>query len=191
VRGALVFAVLFAAVAARADDDRVTRARSHFEAGRALYSLGNYGDALREFTAGYQLVERPEFLLNIGQTFRRLGDLEKARANYVEFLARAPAADPMRTQAQEILVELEREIASRPAAPPPRAPPSEPPRANVVAPPAPAPAVAKRPSAARHLAWIVPLVVVLAAGAAVAIVLAAQPHVDCGGLGCVDATSLH
>ncbi|MDB4964368.1 MAG: hypothetical protein JWN44_57 [Myxococcales bacterium] len=106
--------------------DDVARARTHFEAGRALYQLGNYTEAVREFAAGYQLAPRPQFLLNLGQCYRKLDDLTKAREMYQRYLRDAPASDPERAQAQAVLVEIDKQIAERPVAmvPPPATGPS-------------------------------------------------------------------
>jgi len=113
----LVLAALACAAAAHAQaEDNVARARTHFEAGRALYQLGNYDEALREFAAGYQLAPRPQFLLNLGQCYRKLGDLQKARAMYQRYLHDAPSSDPERDQAQQILAEIDRQIADKEAA---------------------------------------------------------------------------
>jgi len=101
---------------ARPDDD-VARARTHFEAGRALYQLGNYHEAVREFTAGHQLVPRPQFLLNLGQCYRKLDDLESARAMYRHFLSEVPVDDPQRAEAEEVLAVIERGLAQRPPEP--------------------------------------------------------------------------
>ncbi|MGZ3407043.1 MAG: tetratricopeptide repeat protein [Polyangia bacterium] len=123
---ALAVAVLFCAAAAQAQsEDAIARARTHFEAGRALYQLGNFNEALREFAAGYQLVPKPQFLLNLGQCYRKLDDLAPAREMYQRYLHDAPATDPERQQAQQILAEIEQQIAAQRAAsaPPPVAPP--------------------------------------------------------------------
>ena len=113
----LVIAVLACAAAAHAQaDDDIARARTHFEAGRALYQLGNYNEALREFAAGHQLAPRPQFLLNLGQCYRKLDDLGKAREMYQRYLHDAPSSDPERPQAQQILAEIDRQIADRQAA---------------------------------------------------------------------------
>jgi tetratricopeptide (TPR) repeat protein len=125
-----IVALCACAMPARAQqsDDQMTRARTHFEAGRALYQLGNYNEALREFGAGYQLAPRPQFLLNLGQCYRKLDDLANARSMYQRYLHDAPASDPERTQAEQILVEIEKQIADREAAqaPPPVAAPAAP-----------------------------------------------------------------
>jgi tetratricopeptide (TPR) repeat protein len=170
------------------------RARAYFEAGRALYSLGRYEDALPAFTAGYQLVHRPEFLINLGQTYRRLGRLDEAKAMFTRFLAEAPASDPFRAEVTQILDEIERTNEHpRPAI---EAAPSEhtlrAPAAPVAATPvtvAPIAAAPRptRPFLRRHW-WIIPVTGIALAGLAVGIYFAARPSIDCGaaGLGCVD-----
>src|SRR4051794_25921696 len=79
--------VLLVAGTLRAEPDREERARAHFEAGRVQYNLGDYKGAVREFAEGYRLVPRPQFLVNLGQAYRRLGQLERAREMYNRFLA--------------------------------------------------------------------------------------------------------
>jgi tetratricopeptide (TPR) repeat protein len=95
-------------------EDVMARAKTHFEAGRALYQLGNYDEAVREFTAGHTLVPRPQFLLNLGQCHRKLGDLESARAMYRRFLGEVPVDDPQRAEAEEVLAVIERGLAEEP-----------------------------------------------------------------------------
>ena len=159
------------------------RARAHYEAGRALFSLGNFQDALREFTAGYQLVPRPRFLIDLGQTYRKLGRLEDAQTMYRRFLDQVPPGDPDRPAVRSLLDEVNQRIAQ---APPPQAvapaPAASPTHALVVeAPPE------KPPFIRRHW-WIIPTVVAVAAGAAVGIYFGVRStRPDCGsaGLGCV------
>lgn len=185
-------------VAHAAGDDAVSRARTHFEAGRALYNLGNYQDAIREFSAGYQLAPRPQFLLNLGQAYRKLGQLEKARDLYKRFLTDAPPDDPDRGQVQQILIDLEGELARQP--PPALTPIPElrsTPAALAATPTPPAPAATltvhaeppPRKSFLRRNWWIFPVGAVVLAGAAVGIYFAVRPsnQLDCSGatLGCV------
>jgi tetratricopeptide (TPR) repeat protein len=120
-----------------------------------LYQLGNYHEAVREFGAGYELVPRPQFLLNLGQCYRKLNDLEKAREMYQRYLRDAPATDVERPQAQQILAEIERQLAASkpPASPPPQAaPPAAASSMTVIRP---APPREKRPFIKRHW-WIFP-----------------------------------
>jgi tetratricopeptide (TPR) repeat protein len=118
---ALVLLVGFGGFAEADTTDARARAEAHFEAGRGLYRLGNYSDALREFSAGYELTRLPTFLLDIGQCYRRLKDPVKARAAYEQYLAVTPEGDPARPQAAVVLDELTIEIAQRATAPPPEA----------------------------------------------------------------------
>jgi tetratricopeptide (TPR) repeat protein len=190
----LVAALLLGLVAPAAADpseEDLRRARAYFEAGRALYSLGRYDDALKEFTAGYQLAPRPLFLINLGQSYRRLGRNDEAIAMYRRFMAEAPPNDPNRAEVERVVAEL----TNAPAAPPqspavvPRAtaPAAPQERAPAVVAAAPTPG---RPAFARRHWWIFPLAGVVVAGLAVGIYFAARPAgLNCGaaGLGCVDA----
>jgi hypothetical protein len=80
--------------------------------------MGRYDHAIREFTAGYALSPRPQFLLNIAQAQRRLGDLRAARDMYHKYLDALPDA-PEREQIGRILQELDEAIAKEPPPPPP------------------------------------------------------------------------
>jgi tetratricopeptide (TPR) repeat protein len=101
------FITLLVARAAAADPpDLMNVARTHYEAGRALYQLGKYDQALVEFNEGYRLAPRPSFLLNLAQCYRQLGRLDEARAHYEKFLAAAPIDDPMRSDVKQILTTL-------------------------------------------------------------------------------------
>jgi tetratricopeptide (TPR) repeat protein len=183
-----LFILLALSAPALAEDDPLTSARTHFEAGRALYRVGNYPDALREFQLGYKLSPRPLFLINIGQCHRKLDDLPRAREAYQRFLDEAPADAPERAQVRDLLADVDREIALRPPKPPPPPPTAEPPPAAVVVAPPPPPPEKKR-SRAIHLAWIVPLGAVVITAAVLGGVLGSAPsRVGCGDpgvIGCV------
>jgi tetratricopeptide (TPR) repeat protein len=147
---ALVLSTALVTPARAAGNDDEERARAHYEIGLGLYRLGDYQAALKEFAAGYELARKPGFLLNLGQTYRKLGELREARDMYRQFLAEVHLDDPARPQAQKVLAELEDAIRKQP---PPsqtqtqtqtRPPPPSPPE-----PPAPSPppvAVAPSPS---------------------------------------------
>ena len=127
-------AILLLALAspARADED-TARARAHYEIGNGMYRLGDYRGALREFAAGYQLTRKPGFLINLGQTYRKLRDPARAREMYQQYLAETPADDPARAQVMQVLADLDQEIQPSPAPavvtplPPPAPPPAPPP----------------------------------------------------------------
>jgi tetratricopeptide (TPR) repeat protein len=161
-------------------EDATERARAHYEAGRALFSLGNYQEALREFTSGYQLAPKPRFLVNLGQTYRKLGQLEDAREMYRRFLQQVPHDDPDRPAVLTLLDEVDRELRLRPrqiVAPSP-----EPQTAAVVV-----VAPLKKPPFIRRHWWIIPTVLVVAAGVGVGVyfgVRSTQPDCSSAGLGC-------
>ena len=118
-RTAVLFALLLVTGAARAQSqDDLARAKTHYEAGHALYNLGNYTEAQREFAAGYQLVPRPGFLLNLGQCARKLGNLQYAKEMYQRFLGAVPANDPQRVEATQVLAELDKQLAEQPVVTP-------------------------------------------------------------------------
>lgn len=142
----MVLVVAALAPAARADSDAENRARAHYEIGLGMYRLGDYRGAVKEFTAGYELARKPGFLLNLGQSYRKLGDLPRARAMYRQFLDEAPASDPARPQVRQVLSELDAAIGKAPPAAPtpaattrePAAPATNPPAATTNEPTAPA-----------------------------------------------------
>src|SRR5262245_51526681 len=101
--------VLFWHTGVRAEEDSMARARAHFEVGRGMYRLGNYSEALREFSAGYQLAPKPQFLINLGQCYRKLNQLTRAHQMYEKFLAEAPPNDPERESVKRLLAETERQ----------------------------------------------------------------------------------
>ncbi len=183
------------------NEDARERARSHFEAGRALYNLKNYSDAIREFSAGYQLSQLPLFLVNLGQSYRRIGEgssnpdaqraaFTQARAMYKKFLDDTPPGRSERDQVQQILVEIDGLIAALP-------PPSiAPPVTNTAPEPSPEPAALvvaapPRKSFIRRNWWIFPVAAVVVAGVAVGVYFGTRPSgVDCSSasLGCLDAS---
>jgi tetratricopeptide (TPR) repeat protein len=111
-RHAFVAALVLAAAptahaqpAATAPVNAVDEAHQHFLAGEAAYRAGHWADALEQFSAGFGLDPRPEFLLNLAQTRRHLGRLDEAIANCESFLAVAPTS-PLAGQVWKLLGEL-------------------------------------------------------------------------------------
>jgi tetratricopeptide (TPR) repeat protein len=181
MRALIVALALVASPAARADGqalgDLEGRARAHFEAGRALYALGNYQDALREFTSGYQLSPRPKFLLNLAYTYRKLGDPRHAREMLAQYLVRGELSPADRVEVDELIAELDRQIVELD-----RDRQTTPPAPVVIVKPTPPPP--RKKFIERHW-WIIPVSVVAAAGIAVGIYFGTRPTIDCGTLGCV------
>lgn len=83
------------------------QARSHFKAGRALYSLGYYKEAVAELTRAYELVPLPELLFNVALSYRRLGEIDKALAALDQFIDKNPADASQLKEAKRQRKELE------------------------------------------------------------------------------------
>jgi tetratricopeptide (TPR) repeat protein len=96
----------------------VEQARAHFEAGNQHYAAGRYLESIREFQAGYALVPRPNFLVNLGQAYRKLGDLHRAKESYVAYVRALPQNSALRDQALQVLAEIEVQLQEqKPSAP--------------------------------------------------------------------------
>jgi tetratricopeptide (TPR) repeat protein len=181
-RAVAMVLVLAAALPARADDEQaLARARSHFEIGRGYFRLGNYAEAVREFTAGYDLAPRPQFLLNLGQCYRALHENARARAMLEKFLADAPADDPERPAVLKLVEELKQQPDERaPAAAPAPVAPAAAPAAGVAVAPTDA---GSRPTFVQRHWWIFPVGAVVLAGVAVGIYFGARPSDACSDAG--------
>jgi hypothetical protein len=193
--GCVMLVSLACGLSSAQSPDDLAKAKVHFDAGRALFALGNYPEAAREFQAGYDLAPRPRFLLNLGHAYRKMGDLARAKAAYVQFLSLVPADDPDRPEAATHLGEIEAHLTT-PTPPPPLPPPVEKPpdkppepapRVTVVATPAP-PATSTARSRFRRWAWTIPVGAVVLTGVVVGIYFGAtrSSTFECppGALGC-------
>lgn len=114
---ALAFATVTAALPARpaiaddADDDAAAKraARKHFKRGEKLFALGRFEEALAEYTAAFEAYPAPEFLFNIGQCHRNLGDLKKAIFSFKKYLRLKPDAEN-REAVEKLIAELQEEL---------------------------------------------------------------------------------
>ena len=185
IRSGVVLLVLVTGLPLQADGDRDARARAHYEVGLGMYHLGNYRDAAREFSAGYELSPRPQFLINLGQAYRKLQDLDRALEMFHKYLETAPADSPDRKQVRALIDEVERERAAAPPPPPAPAPAPAPavaaPAVALVA----APAAPSRRSAIRRYWWTIPVGAVLVGAAVGLTVYFTQPPSQ---LSCKSAT---
>ncbi len=148
MRLAAALAVLVTLAApARADHDR-RAAAAHFQEGSALYAQARFSEALAEFEAGYQAYPLRGFLVNIGQCYRKLDQLDEAADAWRRFLATNPADAKLRDEVTDALAEvaaLQAKNAQPPtttATPAPEVAPAPVEPAVNLDPPAPAPAVA-------------------------------------------------
>jgi len=101
---ALAFTALVARVAA-ADDAATRAAKLHFDRGEKLYALTRFSEALGEYQKAFDAKPIPDFLFNIGQCYRNLGDYDSAIFSYKKYLTLAPDA-PNRAQVEQLIGEL-------------------------------------------------------------------------------------
>jgi tetratricopeptide (TPR) repeat protein len=113
---------------AHADDPGERSAKRHYDRGKKLFELQKFDDALEQFQKAYDASPIPDFLYNIGQCHRNLGDYEQAIFSFKRFLQLDPEA-PNREKVEIIIDELEdkleRQGAKKQNEPPPPPPPHE------------------------------------------------------------------
>ena len=140
-----LFVLALAARVAAADDAVTKAARQHFERGQKLYALTKFREALDEYQQAFDAKPIPDFLFNIGQCYRNLGEYDSAIFSYKKYLATAPDA-PNRAQVEQLIDDLQakkdqedtRRLGLQPQPPPAAPPPAAPPPAAAPAPPPPA-----------------------------------------------------
>ena len=116
--------MLLSRVAAAAPTaEEKARAREHYQRGLTHYDIKEYGEALAEFKNAYREVQDPAFLFNIAQCYRKLGQDVEALDYYRNYVRRFPNA-PNRTEVDRRIVEIERELETKPRTTTP--PPTEP-----------------------------------------------------------------
>ena len=139
--------------AAKAGDRRAT-AKAHYETATRLYDIREYDKALREYKSAYLAQPDPAFLFNIGQCYRKLGQNQEALSFFQEYLKKASADDPNRSQVEarirdiEAEAKLQAEEAQAAAAPAPAPEVVQPAPEGVQPAPPPAPAAVVAPTTA-------------------------------------------
>jgi tetratricopeptide (TPR) repeat protein len=101
---ALALALALSA-SARAEDAEA--GRRLFKRGQELLKENDYRAAAKAFEAGYAAAPRAGFLLNIGNCYRKLGELSRAREYYWHFLDSAPKDHPSRPAVMDYLKAME------------------------------------------------------------------------------------
>ena len=102
---ALVLVMLFASVA-HAEDPSMRAAKRHFDRGEKLFALGKFDEALDEYQKAFDAKPIPDFLFNIGQCYRNLGDYDQAIFSFKKFLKLEPDA-PNKEAVDKLIEELE------------------------------------------------------------------------------------
>jgi tetratricopeptide (TPR) repeat protein len=98
--------VLLVAGRAHAQDPGLAAAKRHFERATKLFNLGKFSEALEEYEAAYDAKPLPDFLFNIGQCYRNLGDYDQAILTFKKLLKEQPQ-DADREAVQRVIDELE------------------------------------------------------------------------------------
>jgi hypothetical protein len=152
--------LLVAAGAAQADspaEHAIAEGRYHLRKANGLAGDDRCQAAVHEYTLAYKKLHDPVVLFNRAECYRRIGEDEKAVADYRAFLEAAPAA-PNRVQIEAKIAALHARLwpvagpaPARPSGPgPERATAPPPARPLAAAPPAPptepAPPIANRPA---------------------------------------------
>lgn len=101
-----ILALLFAATAARADDLSTKAAKRHFDRGEKLFALGKFDEALDEYQKAFDAKPIPDFLFNIGQCYRNLGDYQQAIFSFKKYLKLEPDA-PDKDKVEKLIDDLE------------------------------------------------------------------------------------
>jgi tetratricopeptide (TPR) repeat protein len=90
-------------------DPAKTTALAHFETAKRLFEVHEFGKALEEYNAAYVAKPDPAFLFNIGQCYRKLGQNDVALDFFQQFLRKAPADDPNRSQVEARIADIQAE----------------------------------------------------------------------------------
>jgi tetratricopeptide (TPR) repeat protein len=108
VRILALLALLFAVAprSAFAEDTATKAAKRHFDRGEKLFALGKFDDALDEYQKAFDAKPIPDFLFNIGQCYRNLGDYDQAIFSFKKYLKLEPDA-PDRDKVEKLIDELE------------------------------------------------------------------------------------
>ncbi len=111
----IVFAWLASAPVAHADD-ALTAAKEHYKTGLAAYQHGDYSAAVTELKEAYRLHPLAAMLINLGRTYRKMGQASAALDAFQHYLKDAPPQAKERPEAEAAVREL---AAAAPADSPP------------------------------------------------------------------------
>ncbi|HXI56352.1 MAG TPA: hypothetical protein VNO55_09850 [Polyangia bacterium] len=109
----LILGALAGRSVAAPDDEAETEARKRFRRGTKLFDDGKFREAAHEFESGYAVLPRTGFLLNIGHSYRRAGDLKKAKRYYELFLQQETESPRQRAEAAEYIKIVDEGLAEQ------------------------------------------------------------------------------
>jgi tetratricopeptide (TPR) repeat protein len=111
--------------AAAPDDEAESEARRRFRRGTKLFDDGKFREAAHEFESGYAVLPRTGFLMNIAHSYRRAGDLKKAKRYYELFLQRETDSPLQRAEAAEYIKIVDEALAEQSSDEPPAIAPAQ------------------------------------------------------------------
>lgn len=130
VAGAVLVSGLVCVQPALAQKADLAEARAAFEHGQELFISGDYSAAAKAFKEAYEIRPFPQFLFNVGASYEKLGDYEKAVFFYERYVQTAGQASDTRDVKKRIKVlkgELSRQKeATAPATQPGETPATQP-----------------------------------------------------------------
>jgi tetratricopeptide (TPR) repeat protein len=100
---------LLASPRAWADDPAERASKRHFERGQKLFALQKFDEALAEYQKAFDANPIPDFLFNVGQCQRSLGDYQAAIFSFKRFLKLDPET-PDRDKVEGLIAELEQRL---------------------------------------------------------------------------------
>lgn len=123
--------------------DKKRECAERLRTGMSAYKGQNFPTALQEFQAAYAIAPDPVLLLNLGRTYFRLDQPDKALEYYLRFEGAAPNLDEETTKSLERYKAEAREALAQKAPQPPPAPSPAPVPAAPPPPPPPTPVYKK------------------------------------------------
>jgi tetratricopeptide (TPR) repeat protein len=122
----LLFMIALAApVAARAQDQAIEAAKTHFENAQDLFADGKYQEAAAEFQAAFDIKGFPAFLYNEAVCYEKLNNGAKALQLYKQYLSIAPnSKDAADVQKKVDYLQGEIDHKTKPDVKPPSPPPA-------------------------------------------------------------------
>jgi tetratricopeptide (TPR) repeat protein len=97
-----------AAEASAEEADVTVEAKQHYQAGLAAFRKERYTDAAHELRKAYALKPLPLLLVNLGTTYRKMGDFARAAESFQKYLEQAPQDAPDRANVEAQLREVQR-----------------------------------------------------------------------------------
>lgn len=106
--------ITFAVPSIGVADDSTSHAEQLFAEGRDHFQDGEYEEAADYFLQAYDILDVPELLYNIGQAYRRAGDLVAAEKYFQKYLSET-TNPPNEDQVAETIIELQQQLAAQKA----------------------------------------------------------------------------